>query len=149
SGASWSSSATQGRLIIQHETPICREAGRSISICQPAVAWPSHDNTAVREVCVGMDRVYGPRPARLRYALTPSPESHVDLSPRRESARGPAIAQNGDIVPANNRLKHASLIDFILASVRRYVLGDGLSEAAQCLLWCTNLMGPLPAFQCG
>ncbi len=31
----------------------------------------------------------------------------------------PGLARNGDILPANNRLKHASLTDFILASARR------------------------------
>ena len=60
-----------------------------------------------------------------------------------------APARNGDILPANNRLKHASPTDFILASARAYASGGGSSEAAPRLLSCTNLTAPLRAFQCG
>ena len=61
----------------------------------------------------------------------------------------PGPARKGDILPANNRLKHASLTDFILASARRWTLGGGLSEAAPRFSLCTNLTAPLPAFRRG
>src|ERR1700723_583133 len=61
----------------------------------------------------------------------------------------PGLVRKGDILPANNRLKHASLTDFILASARRWALGGGLSEAAPRFSLCTNLTAPLPAFRRG
>src|SRR6266850_1971936 len=38
---------------------------------------------------------------------------------RQGHSRHSGVARKGDILPANNRLKHASLTDFILASARR------------------------------
>jgi DNA-binding NtrC family response regulator len=61
----------------------------------------------------------------------------------------PMTVRNGDILPANNRLKHASPTDFILASARLYASGGGLSEAAPRFSLCTNLTAPLPAFRRG
>jgi len=43
----------------------------------------------------------------------------VDLSAHRKPAGRATPARNGDILPANNRLKHTSPTDFILASARR------------------------------
>ena len=68
---------------------------------------------------------------------------------RHRRARDPGALRNGDILPANNRLKHASPTDFILASARAYASGGGSSEAAPRLLSCTNLTAPSRAFQCG
>ena len=61
----------------------------------------------------------------------------------------PGAAGNGDILPANNRLKHASPTDFILASARPYASGGGSSEAAPRLSSCTNLTVPSRAFRRG
>ena len=42
----------------------------------------------------------------------------------------PVPARNDDILPANNRLKHASPTDFLLASASAYASGGGWSEVA-------------------
>jgi len=46
-------------------------------------------------------------------------KSYPDLPADWQSQGRPASARNGDILPANNRLKHASPIDFIPALARR------------------------------
>ena len=46
-------------------------------------------------------------------------KSYPDLSSDGQPEGRPALARNGDILPANNRLKHTSPTDFILASARR------------------------------
>jgi len=58
----------------------------------------------------------------------------------------PGFARKGDILPTNNRLKHASLTDFTPALARSCALGGGFSEAAPRFSLCTNLTAPLPAF---
>ena len=85
----------------------------------------------------------------LRHALDATHEGYPDLSEDRQPAGRPTPPRKGDILPANNRLKHASLTDFILASARRWTLGGGLSEAAPRFSLCTNLTAPLPAFRRG
>jgi integrase len=49
-----------------------------------------------------------------------------------------AAARNGDILPTNNRLKHASPIGFILASARPCASGGGLSAAVSSSSSCTS-----------
>ena len=44
---------------------------------------------------------------------------HPPLGAEHRYQGDPGAARKGDILPANNRLKHASLTDFILASARR------------------------------
>jgi integrase len=90
----------------------------------------------------------GDQQARLAAYLAPQ----FRYSPARAEhrySRDLGAARNGDILPANNRLKRASLTDFILASARRWALGGGLSEAAPSFSLCTNLTAPLPAFRRG
>ena len=44
---------------------------------------------------------------------------HPSIGAEHRHSGDPSAARNGDILPANNRLKHASPTDFILASARR------------------------------
>ncbi len=94
-------------------------------------------------------RQHRPRPVEIRHALAPTDQGDFDLPTSREPSSRSTPARNGDILPANNRLKHASPTDFILASARPYASGGGSSEAAPRLLSCTNLTAPSRAFQCG
>src|SRR5216110_3432558 len=92
---------------------------------------------------VGLDpRLFGTHSLRRTKA-------YPGLSAHRQSQSRPALARNGDILPANNRLKHASLTDFIPALARSYALGGGLSEVVPRFSLYTNLTAPLPAFRRG
>jgi integrase len=75
-----------------------------------------------RTVCparVRVDRKRRAGPKAVRDAFTATDKSYPDLPADWQSQGRPASARTHDILPANNRLKHASLTDFILASARR------------------------------
>ena len=55
----------------------------------------------------------------LWHALDAAYEGGSDLSQDRQPARSATPPRNGDILPTNNRLKHTSPTDSILASARR------------------------------
>src|SRR6266576_372186 len=82
-------------------------------------------------------------------AFTSSNKSDPHLSAHGQPASRSAPTRKGDILPTNNRLKHASLTDFTPALARSCALGGGFSEAAPRFSLCTNLMAPLPAFRRG
>jgi len=65
------------------------------------------------------DWIGGVRSKALRNTLATPHKSYFDLPAHRQPEGCPAFARNGDILPANNRLKHTSPTDFILASARR------------------------------
>jgi hypothetical protein len=79
----------------------------------------------------------------------PSPQPASPSLPETLISKHLNTPRNGDILPANNGLKHASPTDFIPALARSCALGGGLSEAAPRFSLCTNLTAPLPAFQRG
>jgi integrase/recombinase XerD len=74
---------------------------------------------------------------------------HPSARAEHRHPRYPGPARNGDILPTNNRLKHASPTAFILASARPSASGGGSSEAVPRLWSCTNLTAPSRAFRCG
>ena len=121
---------------------------------QPAMAVPQPEPQRANQPRRVVVHVSGSGP-RSRHHETPHAAfaaawlCHAAPGKRRRHQGRADSARNGDILPANNRLKHASPTDFILASARPYASGGGSSEAAPRLLSCTNLTAPLRAFQCG
>ena len=80
---------------------------------------PQHDNAPICAPRFRVDRQRWTGPKAVRDAFTATHESYPDLPADWQSQGRPASARKGDILPANNRLKHASPTDFILASARR------------------------------
>ena len=85
----------------------------------PPRSEPHHNNAPVCAARVGMDRKRRTGPEAVWDAFPAPHKSYLDLSADRQPEGCPTLARKGDILPANNRLKHASLTDFILASARR------------------------------
>src|SRR5260370_20679013 len=96
-----------------------------------------------------MDRQRRIGPEAVRDAFTAPYKSYPNLPADWQSQGRSASARKGDVLPTNNRLKHASLTDFTPALARSCALGGGFSEAAPRFSLCTNLTAPLPAFRRG
>jgi integrase len=78
-----------------------------------------HDHPPICAPRFRVDRRRGAGPEDVWDAFAATHQSNPDLPAHRQPQGRPAPARNGDILPANNRLKHTSPTDFILASARR------------------------------
>src|SRR2546425_547590 len=76
---------------------------------------PQQDDAPICAARIGMDRKRWAGSEAVWHALITTHKSYLDLSADRQPESGPTLARKGDILPANNRLKHASLTDFIPA----------------------------------
>ena len=119
---------------------ICSQVGFMPALTYPRANIPGWSTTGSRA---------RPRSGLLRHAFNAANEGRPDLSQDRQPARSATASRKGDILPTNNRLKHASLTDFTPALARSCALGGGFSEAAPRFSLCTNLTAPLPAFRRG
>jgi len=115
-----------------------RQDARAIPLCRPPWLGHGHNDPTVRAAGIQVGCRNRPGPKLLRDALAAANQGDAHLSADRKSPCGSTTSGNGDILPANYRVKHASPTGFILGSARPYASGGGWSEAAPRSLSCTS-----------